>query len=46
MHELSDVAVCPANAIDKVKKICDMQLCDNDSGVIAELIEKLDEIYG
>lgn len=45
MHELADVSVCPANAIDKVKAICDMQLCDNDSGVIADLIERLDDMY-
>ena len=42
MHELADVSVCPANAIDSVKAICDIELCDNDSGVIAELIEMLD----
>jgi hydroxymethylpyrimidine pyrophosphatase-like HAD family hydrolase len=43
MHELADVSVCPANAIDKVKDICDIKLCDNDSGVIADLIELLDK---
>ena len=39
----ADVAVCPANALDKIKDICDLCLCDNDSGVIADLIEYIDK---
>ncbi|MBO5415645.1 MAG: HAD-IIB family hydrolase [Clostridia bacterium] len=42
MLSMADVAVCPANAIDSVKRICDLCLCDNDTGVIADLIEYLD----
>jgi hydroxymethylpyrimidine pyrophosphatase-like HAD family hydrolase len=37
----ADVAVCPANAQDKVKQISDMILCSNDQGVIADLIERI-----
>ena len=39
----ADVAVCPANALDKIKEMCDLCLCDNDTGVIADLIEYIDK---
>ena len=39
----ADVAVCPANALGKIKDICDLCFCDNDSGAIAELIEYIDK---
>lgn len=42
MLTLADVAVCPSNAIESVREICDLCLCDNDAGVIAELIDYLD----
>lgn len=42
MLKAADVAVCPSNAIDEVKDICDLCLCDNDSGVIADLIEYIE----
>ncbi len=42
MLAMADVAVCPANAIDSVKQVCDLCLCDNDTGVIADLIDYLD----
>ena len=43
MLRASDVAVCPSNALDKIKDICDLCLCDNDTGVIADLIEYIDK---
>ena len=43
MLKSADVAVCPANAIDEVKAICDHVFCDNDHGVIADLIEYIDK---
>ena len=43
MLRMADVAVCPANAIASVKAICDHCFCDNDSGVIADLIEYIDK---
>ncbi len=41
MLRAADVAVCPSNAIDCVKAICDKCLCSNNEGVIADLIENL-----
>jgi len=41
----ADVAVCPANALDSVKDICDLCLCDHKQGVIADLIELLEREY-
>ena len=38
MLKKADVAVCPSNAIDKVKAIADVCLCSNNEGVIADLI--------
>lgn len=43
MHKVADVAVCPANAIDSVKSVCDITLCDHDEGVIGDLIDYLDK---
>ncbi|MBQ8141424.1 MAG: HAD-IIB family hydrolase [Clostridia bacterium] len=43
MLRIADVAVCPANAIGCVKNICSLCLCDNNSGVIADLIDFIDE---
>ena len=43
MLRAADVAVCPSNALDKIKDICDLCLCDNDTGVIADLIEYIDK---
>lgn len=35
----ADVGVCPANALDSVKAVADLCLCDNNRGVIADLVE-------
>ncbi|MBO7249706.1 MAG: HAD-IIB family hydrolase [Clostridia bacterium] len=43
MLQAADVAVCPANALETIKDICDLCLCDNDTGVIADLIEYIDK---
>ena len=42
MLKSADVAVCPSNAIDEVKAICDHIFCDNNHGVIADLIDYID----
>lgn len=42
MLRAADVAVCPENAIDSVKAICDLCLCDHKQGVIADLVELLE----
>ena len=42
MLRKADVAVCPDNAIETVKELCDLCLCDHKQGVIADLIELLE----
>ena len=39
----ADIAVCPANACDKVKAIADYQLSSCGEGLIADIIEKIEE---
>ena len=43
MHLIADLPVCPSNANDAVKSICKHILCDNNSGVVADLIDLLDK---
>lgn len=43
MHGLADLPVCPSNANDKVKAACKLCLCSNEEGVIADLVEYLNE---
>ena len=38
----ADVSVCPSNAHESIKDICDLKLCSNDEGVIADLVEYID----
>lgn len=42
MHSIADLPVCPSNANEKVKSICKLQLCSNDEGVIADLVDYLE----
>ena len=39
----ADVAVCPTNALEKIKAIADISPCDNDEGLIAALIDIIEE---
>lgn len=39
MLEAADIAVCPENASEAVKDICNYQLCHHTEGVIADLID-------
>ncbi len=41
----ADIAVCPANATEDIKAICDLCLCSNDRGVIGDLVEYLEKNY-
>ena len=41
----ADIAVCPANATDEIKAICDLCLCANTEGVIADLVEYFENNY-
>ena len=38
----ADIAACPENALDEIKRICKIHLCRNTEGCIADLIYKLD----
>ena len=42
MHRVADVSVCPANACDAVKAICDHTLCDHNEGLIADVVEAIE----
>lgn len=37
----ADIAACPANAVDTVKRVCGLHLCHHDEGCIGDLIERL-----
>ena len=39
----ADVAVCPSNASDRIKSICDHCFCSNREGLIADLIEYIEK---
>jgi HAD superfamily hydrolase (TIGR01484 family) len=41
MLEAADVACCPSNAIEAIKKISDIELCDCRDGSIADLVSRL-----
>ena len=46
MLRAADVSACPANAMDEVKQICDIQLCSCNEGAIADLIEYIEANLG
>lgn len=37
----ADIAACPENAVDEVKRISRIRLCDHNDGCIADLINKI-----
>ena len=39
----ADIAACPANAVEAVKSVCALHLCDHDEGCIAHLVHRLAE---
>lgn len=39
---LADISACPENAIDAIKEVADITVCNNNAGSIAELIEYID----
>ena len=43
MLAAADVAICPTNALDCVKEIADLCLCHHTEGLIATLIELIEE---
>ena len=42
MLKAADIAICPANALDEVKEICDFVLCDCGEGLIADIVEAIE----
>jgi hypothetical protein len=40
---MADVSVCPTNALDSVKEVSDYCLCHHTEGLIADLIELIEE---
>lgn len=42
MLQSADVAVCPENALDKVKEVADHVLCHCEKGLIADVIEAIE----
>ena len=42
MLKEADIAVCPSNAQNEVKEICDLCLCSNNEGLIADLVEYIE----
>lgn len=46
MLKSADISVCPSNALESVKQICDFCLCDHDDGLIADIAEKVLGIAG
>lgn len=41
MLKEADIAVCPSNAPDDIKEICDYVVCSNDEGALADLIDRV-----
>lgn len=43
MLRYADISACPSNAIDMVKNVCDITVCSNNDGAVADLIYKIEE---
>lgn len=43
--EAADIALCPDNATDGIKSICDACLCHHSLGVVADTVEYLERNY-
>ena len=39
----ADIAVCPENAVDEIKKICHFQVCHCKDGALAEMIDLIEK---
>ena len=44
MLELADIAICPSNASEDIKKICDYVSCDCAHGCLADTIDYLERL--
>lgn len=43
MLKTADIAVCPENATDRIKSICQKQVCHCKDGAVADLIDMIDD---
>lgn len=43
MLQVADIAICPENAMDAVKAICDHTLCHCKDGLIANIVENIEK---
>lgn len=43
MLEGADVAVCPENAVDEIKAICELQVCHCKDGALADMIDRIEQ---
>jgi Cof subfamily protein (haloacid dehalogenase superfamily) len=41
MLQSAEIAACPCNAPEDIRKICDIVTCSNDAGAFADLLERL-----
>ena len=39
----ADIAVCPENAVDEIKKICHLQVCHCKDGALADMIDQIEK---
>lgn len=39
----ADVAVCPENAVDAIKAICDLEVCHCKDGALADMIDEIEK---
>lgn len=44
MLKIADIKVCPSNAPKDIKDICDIVVCDNNEGSLADLISRLEKM--
>ncbi len=42
MLQCADIAVCPAGAMQEVKEICDLVLCECDKGLIGDIVDAIE----
>lgn len=44
MLRTADIAACPSNAPEDIRKLCDIVTCDNNTGAVADLIRQLERL--
>ena len=44
MLKFADIAMCPENATDGIKALCDVKLCHARDGAVADAIDKIERM--